>query len=227
MTKPHLAFALLVFLLARGERRAIIGAVAAVAAQVGVSLLLVGVHGTLAFASAPQLSADVSPVRSMLGLSGLFSSDLGPGLLAAVLAALGGCLAIVMAAALGRTSRRDPARLEAALAGATVLSLLCTPHLLVHDLVVLAPALVWSIARASAATRELAAHPWREAALIGLWAAMGEAALLDLHSYTGGDFGRLVPWTLLLAAGLSVVACRRGPRSRDAVCAVHRPVTIG
>jgi hypothetical protein len=174
-----------------------------------VSLLVVGVSGTAGFVSALHLSADVAPARSMLGLSGLLASDLGTGPLSAVLAAAGGALAVLAAAALGRASRRDPSRLEVALAGATVLSLLCTPHLLAQDLVVLAPALVWCIARAATISIDTGARPWREAGLVVLWAAMTEAAAVDLHNYTGGDYGRLVPWTLLVAAALALIGCMR------------------
>jgi hypothetical protein len=214
-TKPHLALALAAFLIARGERRALLGGAAAVAVSLAVPLLLVGVPGTAGFASALHLSADVAPVRSMLGLSGLLSSDLGTGPVVAVLAAAGGALAVIAAAVLGRVSRRDPSRLEPALAGATVLSLLGTPHLLTQDLVVLAPALVWCIARLTAISARRGSQPWREAGLVVLWAAMGEAAALDLHSYTGGAWGRLVPWTLLVAAGLALLAGRPSPRRRS------------
>jgi hypothetical protein len=206
-TKPHLALALAAFLIARGERRALVAGAAAVAASLAVPLVLVGAPGTAGFVSALHLSAGVAPVRSMLGLTGLLSSDLGTGSMTAVIAATGGALAVIAAAALGRASRRDPSRLEAALAGATVLSLLCTPHLLAQDLVVLAPTLVWCLARLSTISAGRGAQPWREAGLVALWAAMGEATALDLHSYTGGDFGRLVPWTLLVASVLACFAC--------------------
>jgi hypothetical protein len=208
-TKPHLALALSAFLIARGERRALLGGAAAVVASFAVPLLVVGPAGTAGFISAFRLSADVAPVRSMLGLSGLLTSDLGTGPLIAVLAAVGGALAVIAAAALGRVSRGDPARLEAALAGATVLSLLCTPHLLAQDLVLLAPVLMWCAARATAVAAARSSQPWREAGLVVLWAAMGEAAMIDLHEYTGGDLGRLVPWTLLAAAGVAILACCR------------------
>ena len=206
-TKPHLAFALAAFLIARGERRALVAGAAAIAASIAVPLLVVGVPGTAGFVSALHLSTDVAPARSMLGLSGLLASDLGTGPLSGALAAGGGALAVIAAAVLGRAARRDPSRLEVALAGATALSLLCTPHLLSQDLAVLAPALVWCIARLATVSGERGAHPWREGAVVVLWAAMAEAAVLDLQNYTGGDYGRLVPWTLLVAALLAVATC--------------------
>ena len=206
-TKPHLAIALGAFVIARAERRALLAGAATVAASLAVPLLLVGPTGTAGFVHALRLSADVAPDRSMLGLTGLLSSDLGTGPLVAVVAAIGGALAVAAIAWLGRASRRDPSRLEAALAGAMALSLLCTPHLLTQDLVVLAPALVWCIARLATVSGARGAHPWREAAVVVLWAAMAEAAVLDLQNYTGGDYGRLVPWTLLLAALLALTAC--------------------
>jgi hypothetical protein len=210
-TKPHLALALSAFVIARGERRALVGGALAVAASFAVPLLVVGPPGTAGFVSALRLSSDVAPVRSMLGLSGLLTSDLGTGPLIAVLAAVGGALAVIAAAALGRVSRRDPSRLEAALAGAIVLSLLSTPHLLAQDLAVLAPVLVWCIGRVALTGAGRSSQSWREAGLVALWAVMGEAAVLDLHNYTGGDLGRLVPWTLLAASGLAILTCCRPP----------------
>jgi hypothetical protein len=110
---------------------------------------------------------------------------------------------------LGRASRRDPGRLEVALAGATALSLLSAPHLLVHDLVVLAPALVWCLARAGHSLRN-GAYSWRELGLVGGWMALSYAALADVGNGTVGLPGRMVPWILLLAAGAAVAVCWSG-----------------
>lgn len=208
ITKPHLAFALVAFLIARGERRALGSAVAATVGMVLVSVLLVGVHGTLAFASAPTTSAGVSPLPTMLGLTGLLSSNLQSGLAVEVLAAVGAAVAVAIAAALGSVSRRDPARLEAALVGATLLSLLCAPHLLVHDLVVLAPVLVWSLARALHSLRD-GVTSVGELGLICGWIALSYAALLDIGNGSVGVPGRLVPWVLLVGTVGSFLGCRR------------------
>jgi len=204
ITKPHLAFGLVAFLIARGERRALGGAIAATGGMVMASILLVGVHGTLAFASAPATSAGVSPLPTMLGFTGLVYSNLQTGMGAEVLVAVGAALAVALAAALGSLSRRDPAKLEIALAGATVLSLLCAPHLLIHDLVVLAPVLVWCVARAEQAVGDRLTS-WSEFALMGGWIALSEAALVDVGNAAVGVPGRLVPWLLLVAAAWSVL----------------------
>jgi hypothetical protein len=211
ITKPHLAFGLVAFMIARGERRALGGALAATAGMVAASLLLVGAHGTFAFVSAPGTSAspDVSPLPTMLGFAGLVYSNLHSGMLAEVLAAAGVAVAVALAAVLGRASRRDPGRLEVALAGATALSLLSAPHLLVHDLVVLAPALVWCLARAGHSLRN-GAYSWRELGLVGGWMALSYAALADVGNGTVGLPGRMVPWILLLAAGAAVAVCWSG-----------------
>ncbi|HEX6493242.1 MAG TPA: glycosyltransferase family 87 protein [Candidatus Dormibacteraeota bacterium] len=212
ITKPHLAFGLVAFLIARGERRALGGALAATAGMVVGSVLLVGVHGTLAFASAPATSAGVSPLPTMLGLTGLVYSNLQSGTGAEVLVAVGAALAVALAGALGSLSRRDPAKLEVALAGATTLSLLCAPHLLIHDLVVLAPVLVWCVARAGHSVGERLTS-WSEFALVGGWIALSQAALVDIGNTAVGVPGRLVPWLLLAVATWSVLATL-GPRRR-------------
>jgi hypothetical protein len=211
LTKPHLAFGLMAFLIARGERRALGGAVAAAVGMIAASLLLVGVHGTAAFISAPGISTDVSPFPTMLGLSGLVYSNLHPSLLAEALVVLGAAVGVAMAAALGRVARRDPARLEVALAGAVALSLLSTPHLLVQDLVVLAPALVWCAARAAQALSQARPPSRRELGLVTLWLALSGAAAVDIGNGSVGFPGRLVPWVLLAIAGIAASACRTAP----------------
>ena len=70
----------------------------------------------------------------------------------------------------GRAATR--ATLEVSLAGAAALSLVASPHLLPHDLVILAPAFAWCVARAAAAD----AAPWPGMAtirVIGAWAVLG------------------------------------------------------
>jgi hypothetical protein len=213
ITKPHLAFGLVAFLIARGERRALGGALAATAAMVAASLLLVGPHGALAFLSAPANSLEVSHLPDMLGFAGLVYSNLHSGLLAEMLVAVGAAVAVALAAALGRASRRDPDRLEAALAGATALSLICAPHLLVHDLVILAPALVWCVARAGHSLRDRV-YSRGELGLVAGWMALSYAALTDVGNGTVGAPGRLVPWILLFAAGAAVVSVPAPPGSR-------------
>ena len=212
ITKPHLVFGLVAFLIARGQRRALAGAVAATGAMVVASLLLVGVHGTLAFISAPGNSIEVSPLPTMLGFTGLVYSNLQQGLAAQALSALGGALAVALAATLGSVSRRHPDRLEYALGGAVLLSLLCAPHLLVHDLVVLAPVLVWCVARAGHSLRD-GATSWAELGLVGGWIALSYAALIDVGNGTVGAPGRLVPWLLLVGAGAAVYVCCGGRRA--------------
>lgn len=206
ITKPHLAFGLIAFLIARGERRALGGAVAATVAMVAASVALVGVHGTIAFVSAPATSASVSPLPTMLGFIGLVYSNLQPGIVAELLCVVAAAGAVALAAALGVVSRRDPARLEAALAGATVLSLLSAPHLLVHDLVVLAPALVWCLARAAHSVKT-GMTSLIELGLVGGWIALSYAAIVDVGNGTVGAPGRLVPWVLLIGAGAAGWAC--------------------
>jgi hypothetical protein len=138
-------------------------------------------------------------------------SNLHQSPLAEALVVLGAAVGVAMAATLGRVTRRDPARLEVALAGAVALSLLSTPHLLVHDLVVLAPALVWCAARAAQALSQARPPSRRELGLVTLWLALSGAAAVDIGNGSVGFPGRLVPWVLLAVAGIAASACRPAP----------------
>jgi hypothetical protein len=93
------------------------------------------------------------------------------------------------------------------------LSLVASPHLLAHDLVILAPAFAWCAARAAAAD----GSPWPGAAtlrVIAGWAIIGLFAFLDTGTSAPAPPGRLVPLGLL---GVGVVAVMlSGSRSRAA-----------
>ncbi|HEY2703750.1 MAG TPA: hypothetical protein VGL20_08675, partial [Candidatus Dormibacteraeota bacterium] len=131
--------------------------------------------------------------------------------LAPTLAALAACWL------LGDRARRRPDLLEPALAGATALSLLAAPHLLIHDLVLLAPALVWTVAWASGL-------PGTERRLVVCgWLLLNLAVLLDWGKGDPGLPGRLVPLVLIAAGVAAARACGVGLRLPRRAAAVASP----
>ena len=206
LAKPHLGLGLAAWLLGRRSPRALAGAVAATGGLAAVSLAAVGPAGMAGFAHAALDSTSRWPLRTLLGFTGLLGSWLGDTASAHAGAAVLSVLALAVCAWLGDAVRRRPERLDVALAGATALSLVAAPHLLGHDLVVLAPAAAWSAAvaaRAGASGRALL-----------LWLLVNLAAALDLGNGRPAPPGRLVPWALLLAGGVAcamVLARRRVP----------------
>ncbi|HEX6538714.1 MAG TPA: hypothetical protein VF155_06015, partial [Candidatus Dormibacteraeota bacterium] len=103
------------------------------------------------------------------------------------------------------------ALLEPAFLGAVTLSLWASPHLLGHDLVLLAPPLVAALAWSM--DRDLAgARTWPgpvSAALVAGWVALSLASASDLGQGWVGAPGRLTPWVLLASGAAFVVALRR------------------
>ena len=118
---------------------------------------------------------------------------------------------------MGWVSRDHPGSLEPALAGAIVLTLFISPHLLGHDLTLLAPAVVFGLAWV-AARENAEGQPWPGRLTIGVlltWTLISLATQQDLGNYSSAPPGRLTPWMLLVAAGLcaaAVAASRRAPR---------------
>jgi hypothetical protein len=208
-TKPHLAIGLAIWLIFRRDWRALRGAVAGCAIVAGVSFALVGPSGIGGFVSALGFALGNTPGASTLGVPGLVASWLGSGGLATVLGLVGSLLALAGCALLGARSRTGA--LEVSLAGAAALSLLASPHLLPHDLVILAPAFAWCAARAAATD----AAPWPGLAsvrVIGAWAMLGVLAFIDTGNAAPAPPGRLVPLALV---GIGVAAVMiAGPRRR-------------
>ncbi len=210
-TKPHLAIGLGVWLIARRDWRALAGALAGSAVVAAVSLILVGPGGLDGFISALGFAAGNTPGASTLGIPGLVASWLGGGTVAVVTGLAGSLLALAGCWLLGARSRGVPHALEVSLAGAAALSLVASPHLLPHDLVILAPAFAWCAARAAATE----AAPWPGLAtirLIGAWAVLGVLTLVDTGNAAPAPPGRLVPLGLLaigIAALLLPVASSR------------------
>jgi hypothetical protein len=169
----------------------------------------VGVGGVESYVGA-LLQPSNSPVREMLGFSGLFGSTLGPGRVADLLTIAGGAAAVVAAWWVGARARRDPTLLEPAIFAATALSLLASPHLLGHDLTLLAPVLV-----AALGWLAVRARSWPDTAtavLLAAWILLSGLALLDLAGEQAGGSGiRLVPWVLIcLGFGTAATLVRSG-----------------
>jgi hypothetical protein len=201
-TKPHLAIGLGVWLVARRDWRALSGALAGSAVVAAVSLVLVGPSGLGGFISALGFAASNTPGASTLGVPGLVASWLGGGTVAVVIGIAGSLLALVGCWLLGSRSRGLPGALEVSLAGAAALSLAASPHLLPHDLVILAPAFAWCAARAAAAD----GAPWPGLVTIRLlaaWAVLAVLTLVDTGNAAPAPPGRLVPLALI---GIGVAA---------------------
>jgi hypothetical protein len=220
IAKPHLAIGLAALLLGWRDRRVLAGAAAGVAAVLLVSLLAVGPGGLGGFVDAARSDAGRWPLASMLGFTGLFGSWLGDGAATQLLAAAGSVLAVGGCLLLGRRLAGSRSALEPCLAAATLLSLLASPHLLSHDLVLLAPVLVglmgWAAVRDGLVPRP-GAHT--RAVLAG-WVLLSLAAAVDLGSQAAAPPGRLVPWALLGLAGLLIWNLRPGAPRLAAAAAV-------
>jgi len=203
-TKPHLAIGLGIWLVARRDWRALAGAATGCAVVAAVSLALVGPSGIGDFVSALGFAYGNTPASSTLGVPGLIASWFGTGTVPAVIGVSGAVLALVGCAVLGAASRGAPARLEVSLAGAAALSLAASPHLLAHDLVILAPVFVWCAARAAAVD----VNEWPGTAgirVIGAWAILGLVAFLDTGNSAPAPPGRLVPLVLLAVGAAALV----------------------
>jgi hypothetical protein len=198
-----------VFVVARGERRAIGGAVCGVAVAATLSLLVSGTSGVAGFVGALGGALANTPPPSTVGLAGLVSSWTGSGPSTVALVLSGSLVALAAAAVLGvRSRRRD--RLEWALGGAVALSLLVAPHLLTHDLVLLAPPLVWCTARAvRRGATDATASGWAWPALA--WMALAALVALDAGNGAQAPPGRVVPWGLIAGGAAALLALRQRP----------------
>jgi len=195
-TKPHLAIGLGIWLIARRDWRALAGAAGGCAVVAVVSLALVGPAGLGGFASALGFAVGNTPGASTLGIPGLAASWLGGGTLAVVIGEVGALVALAGCGVLGARSRGNRGALEASLAGAAALSLVASPHLLPHDLVILAPVFAWCAARAAAS--EPSTWPGLVTIrVIAAWALLGVLTLVDTGNAAPAPPGRLVPLGLL------------------------------
>ena len=211
LAKPHLALGLAALLIARRDARMLAGAAAGAAGLLAAAVLAVGPGGGLDYLAHAAGTADsVTPPGGQLGARGLAVSWLGDSAIAEGLGLVGSALAVLACAGFGQAWRRRPDRLEAALAGGVALSLLASPHLLGHDLVLLAPVVVWCLAAAARGDT----GPGRPAPASGrvllLWLGLNAAAAADLGDARIGPPGRLVPLALAAAGVGAWLALRPG-----------------
>jgi hypothetical protein len=203
IAKPHLALGLAVWLLAQRNRRALAGAAAAAVGVVAATLLLAGPAAIGGWIGSLRLSAGHSSPSTLSGLTGLFGSWIGSDATVQVLGAVGSVLALGACGLLAGRARQRPGLLEPSLAGATALSLLAAPHALTHDLALLAPALVWTVAWVARGPL-----PLRGLAIVAAgWVLLDLAARSQLDNSITAFPGRLVPLLLVAAAAAAAHAC--------------------
>jgi len=206
IAKPHLALGLAAFVLGWRDRRLIGGAVAGLVAAVALSLLVAGPGGVGGFVGAAIHSTTRWQLANMVSLVGIGGAIAGNGTAAHLVAGVAELAAVAVAAVLGSMVRSRPARLEAALAGAAVLSLLASPHAYWDDLALLVPAAAWSLTALAARRAEFGSLT---STVIAVWVAISLAGYLDIATGAAVPLGLLTPWTLIAAAVLAFVVCRR------------------
>jgi hypothetical protein len=193
--KPNLALALLAFVVGWGGRRMLGGLAGAIAVVLAGSLLVGGPSLLGAFLQADVGSRTLWPMASMDSITGITGSVFGGGNGADALGFAACVMVAAVAAPLGRIAR-SAGRLEPALAAAVALSLLASPHLFLHDLAMLTPAMVWFLAWAYARDhREARAIPRRVIVATVAWLAFNLAAGVDPHAASWHP----VAWFLLAA----------------------------
>jgi hypothetical protein len=221
IAKPHLALGLLAFMLGWRNRRVLIGALGAGVAVAVLSLIAAGPAGIAKFVSLAITASDYWPLSNFTSFVGIPGSLLGNGATAQIIGAIGDIAALALAFALGCKVRSVPARLDLALAGAAVLSLLASPHAGTHDLVMLAPAMVWSTAWGlghAAAGRSV--EQWRGPLLpVALWLLLSCAAFISLIPPL-----QLVPWVLIVAAAVAWAVIGHDPQQSGAQLPADPPV---
>lgn len=224
IAKPHLALALLAFMLGWRARGLVKGVVIGGLAAASASVVLVGPAGIAGFFQMLTSSATRWDLDTFVSFIGLPGAILGNTAAAQAAGIAGSVLACTLAFWLGALVRRDTTRLEPALAGASVLTLLASPHALLHDLVLLAPVAVWSLAYAIRHAQT--ARPMTEAAVaLGSWALVSVAGLASL---AGGALalahgGALPPGVVVTPALIAcAVVAALATRKRDRSLVAHR-----
>jgi hypothetical protein len=213
IAKPQLVIGIAAYMLGRRDWRGIAGAITGAAVTIVIGLVAAGPHGFAAFASAVSTPHD-SPTAEMQGSSGLFGSLIGqaPGVF--VLSIGASIVAAIVAGWLGAITRHRADLFEPSLCAAVALSLFASPHLLGHDLTLLAPVFVAGLAWLAGRPTEAAWPGPATLVAVAGWALLSVATLADLAHNTVGLPGRATPWALILVAAtwsaLTVRALRAG-----------------
>jgi hypothetical protein len=199
IAKPQLVIGIGAYMIGRRDWRGLGGALAGAAATLVIGLIGAGPHAIGSFFTAIATPSN-SPTAQMQGTSGLFGSLLGhaPGVF--LLAVGAGIAAAAIAGWLGTIAHRRADLFEPTLCAAVALSLFASPHLLGHDLTLLAPVLVAGLAWLAGRPGE---RRWPGPATLGVlavWVLLSFASLGDLSQNTVGLPGRATPWVLLVTA---------------------------
>jgi hypothetical protein len=199
IAKPQLVIGIAAFMIGRRDWRAVGGALAGAAVMVVIGLVGAGPRALASFVTAIATPSN-SPTAQMQGTSGLFGSLLGhaPGVF--LLAVGAGVAAAAVAGWLGTVAHRRPDLFEPSLCGAVALSLFASPHLLGHDLTLLAPAMLAGLAWLAGRPGERAWPGTATLGVLALWVVLSFASLGDLSQNTVGFPGRATPWVLLAVA---------------------------
>ncbi len=213
IAKPQLVIGIAAYMLGRRDWRGIAGALVGAAVTLIIGLLAGGPHGLASFLSAVATPHD-SPTAEMQGSSGLFGSLLGqaPGVYFLSIGAA--MIAAAVAGWIGAITRHRADLFEPSLCAAVALSLFASPHLLGHDLTLLAPVLIGGMAWLAGRPTEAAWPGPGTLVVIAGWALLSVATMADLAHNTVGLPGRATPWALLLVAAtwcaLTIRALRAG-----------------
>jgi Glycosyltransferase family 87 len=210
IAKPHLALALVAFMLGWRHRRMLAGVIAGALSVSTASLLAIGFSGAAGFLQLVSATTTRWEYDTFVSFTGLAGSLTGNAPLSPVLGAAGTAAACAVAFWLGALVRARPARLQVGLAGAALCSLLAAPHALVHDLALLTPVASWSIAAALQRTRPAALATIAIAGLVA--SACGVIALAR-----GGviSAGALFPPVLIVCTVLATRLTLHRPSSES------------
>jgi hypothetical protein len=218
IAKPQLVIGIAAYMIGRRDWRAVGGALVGAAVSVAIGLIGAGPGALASFVTAIATPSN-SPTAQMQGTSGLFGSLLGRAPAVFLLAVGAGIAAAVVAGWLGSVAHRRPDLFEPSLCGAVALSLFASPHLLGHDLTLLAPALIAGLAWLAGRPSE---RVWPGAATLGVlaaWVLLSLASAGDLAQNNVGLPGRATPWALLVTAAawcaLVAGAARNGLAGRQ------------
>jgi Glycosyltransferase family 87 len=201
IAKPQLVIGIAAYMIGRRDWRAVGGALVGAAASLGIGLIGAGPDALGSFVTAIATPSN-SPTAQMQGTSGLFGGLLGhaPGVF--LLAVGAGIAAAAVAGWLGTVAHRRPDLFEPSLCGAVALSLFVSPHLLGHDLTLLAPVLVAGLAWLAGRPSERLWPGLATLVVLAVWVLLSFASLGDLSQDGVGLPGRATPWVLLLISGV-------------------------
>ena len=203
MTKPHLFFGIAAFIIGTRNFKAVAAAAAGGAAAFLSGAVFGGVGSLVGFFHA---SVVFNPLPDSLGWLGATTSWLGQQPASWILTGIGLFIFIMAPWGLGHAVRRDQAMLPLAFCGSVASSLLLSPHVLVHDCILLA--LPFALLAAQSWEGVGFVHHWicavpLPAVAFAGWFLLVISTRYDLGNTTQALPGRITP--LVLAA--IVIGC--------------------